>query len=122
MAVVPLTIAQIKECINKLAKNAKEKIPTFPKETWNVEHHYVSELLEKDGEQYIIALKFNPALMNEKMKKELKKAKGCAHGADGGLCAPFSGGNAGCRGSRRGSDCGQWPGYAFPGAAGIAGG
>ncbi len=69
MVAVPLTIAQIKECVNKLAKKAKRKIPTFPKETWNVEHHYVSELLEKDGEQYIFALKFNPALKNEQMKK-----------------------------------------------------
>lgn len=69
MVAVPLTIAQIKECVNKLAKKAKRKIPTFPKETWNVEHHYVSELLEKDGEQYIFALKFNLALKNEQMKK-----------------------------------------------------
>lgn len=69
MVAVPLTIAQIKECVNKLAKKAKRKIPTFPKETWNVEHHYVSELLEKDGEQYIFALKFNPVLKNEQMKK-----------------------------------------------------
>lgn len=69
MVAVPLTIAQIKECVNKLAKKAKRKMPTFPKETWNVEHHYVSELLEKDGEQYIFALKFNPALKNEQMKK-----------------------------------------------------
>ena len=69
MSVVPLTIAQIKECVNKLARKAKGEIPAFPKETWNVEHHYVSELFEKDGEQYIFALKFNPALKNEKMKK-----------------------------------------------------
>lgn len=69
MAVISLTIVQIKECVNKLVKNAKVKIPELPKETGNVEHHYVSELFEKDGEQYIFALKFNPALKNEQMKK-----------------------------------------------------
>lgn len=80
MVAVPLTIAQIKECVNKLAKKAKRKIPTFPKETWNVEHHYVSELLEKDGEQYIFALKFNPALKNEQMKKMMVCCVICSPG------------------------------------------
>ena len=69
MAIVVLTVAQIKECVLKLAQSAKATIPEFPKETWNVEHHYVSELFEKDGEQFIIAFKCNPALKNEQMKK-----------------------------------------------------
>lgn len=50
MAVVLLTIAQIRECVLKLVKSAKVKIPEFPKETWNIEHHYVSELFESGGE------------------------------------------------------------------------
>lgn len=69
MAIVTLTITQIRECVVKLAQTAKTKIPDFPKETWNVEHHYVSELFEKDGEQFIFAFKCNPALKNEQMKK-----------------------------------------------------
>lgn len=83
MVVVPLTIAQIKECVNKLAKKAKRKIPEYPKETWNVEHHYVSELFEKEGEQLIFAFKFNPALKKEQMKKMMiwcvvcSPSKGC---------------------------------------------
>lgn len=68
MAVVLMTISQIRECALKLVKNAKVKIPEFPKETWGVEHHYVSELFEKDGEQFIFAFKCNPALKEEKMK------------------------------------------------------
>ncbi|MBR3079438.1 MAG: hypothetical protein IKH01_06430 [Prevotella sp.] len=69
MAIVVLTVAQIRECVVKLAQTAKTKIPDFPKETWNVEHHYVSEQFEKDGEQFIFAFKCNPALKNEQMKK-----------------------------------------------------
>lgn len=69
MAVVLLTIAQIRECVQKLVKSAKVKIPEFPKETWSIEHHYVSELFEKDGEQFIFAFKCNPALKEEQMKK-----------------------------------------------------
>ncbi len=69
MAVVSLTIVQIRECVKKLVESAKIKIPEFPKETWSVEHHYVSELFEKDGEQFIFAFKCNPALKEEKMKK-----------------------------------------------------
>jgi hypothetical protein len=69
MAVVLLTIAQIRECILKLVKSAKVKIPEFPKETWSIEHHYVSELFEKDDEQFIFAFKCNPALKEEQMKK-----------------------------------------------------
>lgn len=68
MAVVLMTIAQVRECALKLVKNAKVKIPEFPKETWSIEHHYVSELFEKDGEQFIFAFKCNPALKEEKMK------------------------------------------------------
>lgn len=63
-----MTIAQVRECALKLVKNAKVKIPEFPKETWSIEHHYVSELFEKDGEQFIFAFKCNPALKEEKMK------------------------------------------------------
>lgn len=83
MAVIPLTIVQIKECVKNLAQNAKAKIPEYPKETWNVEHHYVSELSEKEGEQLIFALKFNPALKAEQMKKMMvccvvcSPSKGC---------------------------------------------
>ncbi len=69
MAEVLLTIAQIKACVLKLVENAKVKIPEFPIETWNVEHYYVSELFEKEGEQYIFAFKCNPALKEEDMKK-----------------------------------------------------
>lgn len=83
MAAIPLTIVQIKECVKNLALNAKAKIPEYPKETWNVEHHYVSELFEKEGEQLIFALKFNPALKKEQMKKMMiwcvvcSPSKGC---------------------------------------------
>lgn len=86
MAVVLLTIAQIRMCVLKLVKNAKVKIPEFPKETWNTEHHYVSELLEKDGEQFIFAFKCNPALKEEQMKKMMVSCvvcfsiKGCGNG------------------------------------------
>ena len=66
-----MTIAQIRECVLKLVKNAKVKIPELPKETWSVEHHYVSELFEKDGEQFIFAFKFNPPLKEEKVKRML---------------------------------------------------
>ena len=52
----------------KLVENAKVKIPEFPKEVWGVEHHYVSKLFEKGGEQFIFAFKCNPALKEEKMK------------------------------------------------------
>ena len=69
MAVVLLTIAQIRECVLKLVKKAKVEIPKLPKETWSVEHHYVSELFETDGEQFIFAFKCNPALKKEQMKK-----------------------------------------------------
>lgn len=69
MAVVLMTIAKIRENVLKLVKNAKVKIAEFPKETWSIEHHYVSELFEKDGEQIIFAFKCNPALKEEKMKK-----------------------------------------------------
>lgn len=83
MAVIPLTIAQIKDCVKNLVQNAKAKIPEYPKETWNVEHHYVSELFEKEGEQLIFAFKFNPALKKEQMKKMMiwcvvcSPSKGC---------------------------------------------
>ena len=69
MAEIILTIAQIRGCVQELAKKAKFKIPEFPMETWSVEHHYVSELFEKDGEQFIFAFKCNPALKKELMKK-----------------------------------------------------
>lgn len=69
MAIVILTVAQIKECVLKLARSAKTKIPEFPKETWSVEHHYVSELFKKNDEQFIFAFKCNPALKKEQMKK-----------------------------------------------------
>ena len=69
MATVKLTIAQIKDYVLKLAGSAKVKIPEFPKETWNIEQHYVSELFEKGSEQFIFAFKCNPALKNEQMKK-----------------------------------------------------
>lgn len=69
MAVVEMAIVQIRKCVLKLAGEAKIKVPNFPKETWSIEHHYVSELFEKDGEQFIFAFKCNPALKEEKMKK-----------------------------------------------------
>lgn len=78
MAEVLLTIAQIKACVIKLVENAKVKIPEFPKETWNVEHHYVSELFEKEGEQYVFAFKCNPALKNEEMKKMMVSCVVCS--------------------------------------------
>lgn len=78
MAEVLLTIAQIKACVLKLVENAKVKIPEFPKETWNVEHHYVSELFEKEGEQYVFAFKCNPALKNEDMKKMMVSCVVCS--------------------------------------------
>lgn len=64
-----MAIVQIRKCVLKLAGEAKIKVPNFPKETWSIEHHYVSELFEKDGEQFIFAFKCNPALKEEKMKK-----------------------------------------------------
>ena len=78
MAVLFLTIAQIRECVLKLVKSAKVKIPEFPKETWSIEHHYVSELFEKDGEQFIFAFKCNPALKEDKMKKMMVCCVACS--------------------------------------------
>ena len=78
MTTVSLTIVQISECVKRLVKNAKLKIPEFPKETWNVEHHYVSELFEKEGEQYVFAFKCNPALKNEDMKKMMVSCVVCS--------------------------------------------
>ena len=78
MAEVLLTIAQIRECVLKLVKNANVKIPEFPKETWDIEHHYVSEPFEKDGEQYIFAFKCNPALKKEEMKKMMVSCVVCS--------------------------------------------
>ncbi len=78
MAMVSLTIVQIRECVKKLVKTSKVKIPEFPKETWGVEHHYVSELFEKGGEQFIFAFKCNPALKEEKMKKMMLSCVVCS--------------------------------------------
>lgn len=78
MATVALTIVQIRECLEKLVKSAKVKIPEFPKETWEVEHHYVSELFEKDGEQFVFAFKCNPALKKEQMKKMMVSCVVCS--------------------------------------------
>ena len=78
MAEVLLTIAQIRMCVLKLVKSAKVKIPEFPKETWNIEHHYVSESFEKDGEQYIFAFKCNPALKKDDMKKMMVSCVVCS--------------------------------------------
>ncbi len=78
MATITLTIAQIRECVKKLAESGKVKIPEFPKETWNVEHHYVSELFENDGEQFIFAFKCNPALKKDKMKKMMVSCVVCS--------------------------------------------
>lgn len=69
MVVASLPIEQIKECVIKLLENAKVKIPEFPKETWNIEHHYISELFDKGDEQFLFAFKCNPALKEEEMKK-----------------------------------------------------
>lgn len=60
MALVSLTIAQIKEYVMKLVDKAKREIPKFPKKTAGVEHHCVSELFEKDGEQFIFAFDCTP--------------------------------------------------------------
>ena len=65
MAEVLLTIAQIKACVLKLVENAKVKIPEFPKETWNVEHHYVSELFKKKASNTSLPLN---AIQPSKMK------------------------------------------------------
>ena len=78
MTTVSLTIVQISECVKRLVKNAKLKIPEFPKETWNVEHHYVSKLFGKEGEQYVFAFKCNPALKNEDMKKMMVSCVVCS--------------------------------------------
>ena len=51
MAVVVMTIVQIRKCVLKLAGEAKVKIPDFPKETQNVENHCVSEKFEINGEK-----------------------------------------------------------------------
>lgn len=80
MAIVILTVAQIRECVLKLIHSAKTKIPEFPKETWNVENHYVSELFEKAGEQFLFAFKCNPALKNEQMKKMMLCCVVCSPG------------------------------------------
>ena len=71
MAEELLTIARIKACVLKLVEKAKVKIPEFPKETSSIENHYVSEPFEKDGEQFIFAIKCNPAFKEEHMKKML---------------------------------------------------
>lgn len=78
MATKSLTIVQIRECVEKLVKSAKVKIPKFPKDTWTVEHHYVSEPFEKDGEQFIFAFKCNPALKKELMKKMMVSCVVCS--------------------------------------------
>lgn len=78
MATKSLTIVQIRECVEKLVKSTKVKIPEFPKDTWTVEHHYVSEPFEKDGEQFIFAFKCNPALKKEQMKKMMVSCVVCS--------------------------------------------
>lgn len=67
--VVLLPIKQIKVCIKKLVESAKMKVPKLPKETWNIEHHYISELFDKSNEQFVFAFKCNPALKEKGMKK-----------------------------------------------------
>lgn len=78
MTIVSLTIVQIRECVKKLVETAKVKIPEFPKETWSVEHYYVSEVFEKEDEQFIFAFKCNPALKNEEMKKMMLSCVLCS--------------------------------------------
>ena len=83
MGIIALTKLQIQECVKKLAQSAKAKISEFPKETWSIEHHYVSEHYERDGEELIFSLKCNPALKKEKMKNMMvccvvcSPTKGC---------------------------------------------
>lgn len=60
MAVVSLTIAQIKECVMKLVDKAKVEMPKMPDKTGGLEQHYIAELFEKDGEQYIFAFHCTP--------------------------------------------------------------
>ena len=55
MAVVVMTIVQIRKCVLKLAREAKVKIPDFPKETQNVENHCISEKFEINGEKFIFS-------------------------------------------------------------------
>ena len=78
MTIVSLTIVQIRECVKKLVETAKVKIPEFPKETWSVEHYYVSEVFEKEDEQFIFAFKCNPALKNDEMKKMMLSCVLCS--------------------------------------------
>ena len=78
MTIVSLTIVRMRECVKKLSEGAKVKIPGFPLETWNVEYHYVSELFEKDGEQFILAFKCNPALKKDTTKKMMLRSVVCS--------------------------------------------
>lgn len=82
MAVVSLTIVQIRECVKKLVESAKIKIADFPKETWSIEHHYVSEHFEMNGEKFIFSFKCNPALKENEKKKLMVS---CA------ICSPCKG-------------------------------
>lgn len=75
---VVMFIVLIRKCVLKLAREAKVKIPDFPIETWNVEHHYVSEQFETNGEQFTFSFKCSPALKEEKVKKMMINCAVCS--------------------------------------------
>lgn len=82
MAVVIMAIVQIRECVLKLAREGKVKIPNFPKETQIVENHCISEKIEINGEKFIFSFKCCPALKKEEVKKMMVS---CA------ICSPSKG-------------------------------
>lgn len=75
---VVMSTVQVRRCVLKLVKEAKVKIPDFPKETWNVEHHYVTEQFGTNGEQFKFSFKCNPALKEEKVKKMMMSCAVCS--------------------------------------------
>lgn len=77
MAVVSLTIKKIRDCVLRLIESTKAKIPELPKETWGVDHHYISEEFEQDGEQFIFALRCTPPLKKDEMKKMMLSCVVC---------------------------------------------
>jgi hypothetical protein len=77
MAVVSLTIKKIRECVLRLIESTKAQIPELPKETWGIDHHYISEAFEQDGEQFIFALRCTPPLKKDEMKKMMLSCVVC---------------------------------------------
>lgn len=89
MAVVLLAIVEIKRCVLQLTRKAKVKIPEFPKETRTMEHYYVSEQIQINGEQYIFSFKCDPPLREEEMKKMMVNCAVISPGKGMGMEMPI---------------------------------